>query len=36
MSIDPLLQLLRRSGRFSEAELAERLSLSEDEVRERI
>lgn len=36
MSIDPLLQLLRRSGRFSEAELAERLTLSEDEVRARI
>jgi DNA-binding Lrp family transcriptional regulator len=36
MSIDPLLQLLRRSGRFSEAELAERLSRTEAEVRERI
>ena len=36
MAIDPLLQLLRRSGRFSEAELAERLSLTEDEVRARI
>jgi DNA-binding Lrp family transcriptional regulator len=36
MSIDPLLQLLRRSGRFSEAELAERLSVPEGEVRERI
>ncbi len=36
MSIDPLLQLLRRSGRFSEAELAERLSLAEEEVRARI
>lgn len=36
MSIDPLLQLLRRSGRFSEAELAERLSLPEEEVRKRV
>ena len=36
MAIDPLLQLLRRSGRFSETELAERLSLSEDKVREQI
>lgn len=36
MSSDPLLQLLRRSGRFSTVELAERLSLPEDEVRDRI
>ena len=36
MAIDPLLQVLRRSGRFSEAELAERLSMKEEEVRERI
>lgn len=36
MSSDPLLQLLRRSGRFSTAELAERLSLPEAEVQERI
>ncbi len=36
MSIDPLLQLLRRNGRFSETELAERLSLPAEEVRERI
>lgn len=36
MSIDPLLQLLRTSGRLPVAELAERLSLSEDEVRARL
>ena len=34
--IDPLLQLLRRSGRFSEAELAERLSMAPEEVAARI
>ena len=36
MSIDPLLKLLRSDGRLTVGELAERLSLSEDEVRERI
>jgi DNA-binding Lrp family transcriptional regulator len=36
MSIDPLLQLLRRSGRHSAAELAERLSTPEEKVREQI
>lgn len=36
MSIDPILELLRRSGRHSVAELAERLGLSEEEVQERI
>lgn len=36
MSIDPLLILLRRKARHSHAELAELLSLSEDEVRARI
>lgn len=36
MANDSLLKLLRRSARFTEAELAERVSLSEDEVREQI
>ena len=36
MSIDPLLQLLRRQARHSHQELAELLSLSEAEVRERL
>jgi len=36
MSIDPLLQLLRRSGRHSAAELAERLSSTEEKVLEQI
>ncbi len=36
MSIDPLLQLLRRQARHTHQELAELLSLSEDEVRSRI
>ena len=36
MPMNPLLQLLRRSGRFTEDELAERLSLSVEEVRQRI
>jgi DNA-binding Lrp family transcriptional regulator len=36
MSIDPLLQLLRRQARHSHQELAELLSLSEGEVRERL
>jgi DNA-binding Lrp family transcriptional regulator len=36
MSIDPLLQLLRSSGRLPVTELAERLSLPEDEVRARL
>ena len=36
MANDPLLKLLRRSGRSSEAELAERVSLSENEVQEQI
>ncbi|MCH7225317.1 Lrp/AsnC family transcriptional regulator [Haloferula sp. A504] len=36
MSIDPLLQLLRRKARHSHAELAELLSLSEDEVRAKL
>jgi DNA-binding Lrp family transcriptional regulator len=36
MSIDPLLQLLRSDGRLTVPELAERLSLSEDEVQRRI
>lgn len=34
--IDPLLQLLRRSGRFSESELAERLSRSTEDVKAQI
>ena len=33
MSIDPLLQLLRRQARHTHQELAELLSLSEEEVR---
>ena len=36
MSIDPLLQLLRRKARHSHQELAELLSLSEEDVRARI
>ena len=36
MSIDPLLQLLRRKARFSHKELAETLSISTDSVREQI
>ena len=36
MSIDPLLQLLRRQARHSHQELAELLSLSEGEVRDRL
>jgi len=36
MSIDPLLQLLRRKARHSHGELAELLSLSEEEVRARV
>jgi DNA-binding Lrp family transcriptional regulator len=36
MSIDPLLQLLRSSGRLPVTELAERLFLPEDEVRARL
>lgn len=36
MSIDPLLQLLRRQARHSHQELAELLSLTEEEVRSRI
>ena len=36
MSIDPLLQLLRRQARYSHQELAELLSLTESEVGERL
>lgn len=36
MSIDPLLQLLRRKARHTHQELAELLSLSEEDVRARI
>ena len=36
MNIDPLLQLLRRKARHTHQELAEMLSLSEEEVRSRI
>ena len=36
MSMDPLLQLLQSSGRQSVPELAEQLSLSEDEVQARL
>ena len=36
MSIDPLLQLLRRKARHSHQEIAELLSLTEEEVRTRI
>lgn len=36
MANDSLLKLLRRRGRFTEAELAERVSLSKDEVRAQI
>ena len=36
MTNDSLLKLLRRNGRSSDAELAERVSLSGDEVREQI
>jgi len=36
MSIDPLLQLLRRKARHTHQELAELLSLDEAQVRERI
>lgn len=36
MAHDPLLQMLRVCGRESVAEIAEKLSLSEDEVMERI
>ncbi|MEM1084686.1 MAG: Lrp/AsnC family transcriptional regulator [Verrucomicrobiota bacterium] len=36
MSIDPLLQLLRQKARHTHQELAEALSMSEDEVRSRI
>jgi len=36
MSIDPLLQMLRSNGRLTVAQLAERLSLAEDEVERRI
>jgi DNA-binding Lrp family transcriptional regulator len=36
MSIDPLLQLLRRQARYSHKELAEVLSLSESQVAERL
>ena len=36
MSIDPLLDLLRRKARYTHLELAEALTLSEAEVREQI
>lgn len=36
MSIDPLLQLLQRKARHTHKELAELLSLTEDDVRSRI
>ena len=36
MSIDPLLQLLRLKARYTHKELAETLTLSEDDVRSRI
>ncbi len=36
MTNDSLLKLLRRNGRSSDVELAERVSLSGDEVREQI
>lgn len=36
MSIDPLLQLLRRKARHTHQELAELLAMTEDEVRARI
>lgn len=36
MSIDPLLQLLRRKARHTHAELADLLSLGEDEVRAKL
>ena len=36
MSIDPLLQLLRRQARYSHKELADVLSLSEAQVEERL
>jgi len=36
MSIDPLLQLLRLKARYTHRELAETLSLTEDDVRARI
>ncbi|MFC7336203.1 Lrp/AsnC family transcriptional regulator [Haloferula chungangensis] len=36
MSIDPLLQLLRLKARYTHKELAETLSLTEDDVRARI
>lgn len=36
MSIDPLLQLLRRKARHTHAELADLLSLGEDEVRAKV
>jgi DNA-binding Lrp family transcriptional regulator len=36
MANDSLLKLLRRRGRITEAELAERVSLSKDEVRAQI
>jgi len=36
MSIDPLLQLLRRQARYSHKELADVLSLNESEVAERL
>lgn len=36
MSIDPLLQLVRRKARHTHAELAELLSLGEDEVRAKL
>ncbi|MEP4079292.1 Lrp/AsnC family transcriptional regulator [Haloferula sp.] len=36
MSIDPLLQLLRLKARYTHGELADALSLSEDDVRARI
>ena len=36
MPNDSLLKLLRRTGRSSDADLAERASLSEDAVREQI
>ncbi|MDP0492565.1 MAG: Lrp/AsnC family transcriptional regulator [Verrucomicrobiota bacterium JB023] len=36
MSLDPMLEMLRREGRQSLASLAERFSLSEDEVKAKI
>lgn len=36
MSIDPLLQLLRRKARYTHLELAEVLSMTEEDVRDQI